>query len=65
MSRALLLLLVPAILAAQTQQPADLIVTNARIYTVDEAHPLADAMAVRGGKVQSWRSADRPPACST
>jgi predicted amidohydrolase YtcJ len=52
MSRALLLLLVPAILAAQTQQPADLIVTNARIYTVDEAHPLADAMAVRGGKVQ-------------
>ena len=55
MSRALLLLLVPAIVAAQQQpqqQPADLIVTNARIYTVDESHPLADAMAVRGGKVQ-------------
>jgi predicted amidohydrolase YtcJ len=55
MSRALLLLLVPSILAAQQQpqqQPADLIVTNARIYTVDESHPLADAMAVRGGKVQ-------------
>ena len=33
------------------QQTADLIVTNARIYTVDDAHPLADAMAVRGGKI--------------
>src|SRR5690348_11613672 len=37
---------------APQQQPADLIVTNARIYTVDDAHPLADAMAIRGGKVQ-------------
>ena len=52
MSRALLFLLIPALAAAQQQQPADLIVTNARIYTVDETHPLADAMAVRGGKVQ-------------
>jgi predicted amidohydrolase YtcJ len=33
------------------QQTADLIVTNARIYTVDDTHPLADAMAVRGGKI--------------
>src|SRR5690349_24703602 len=52
MNRALLPLLFPLALAAQQQQPADLIITNARIYTVDEAHPLADAMAVRGGKVQ-------------
>ena len=54
MNRALLPLLFPITLAAQQQQqqPADLIITNARIYTVDEAHPLADAMAVRGGKVQ-------------
>ena len=52
MNRALLPLLFPFALAAQQQQPADLIITNARIYTVDEAHPLADAMAVRGGKVQ-------------
>ena len=52
MSRAFLFLLIPALAAAQQQQPADLIVTNARIYTVDETHPLADAMAVRGGKVQ-------------
>jgi predicted amidohydrolase YtcJ len=53
MNRALLLLLLPITAAAQQQQqPADLIVTNARIYTVDETHPLAEAMAVRGGKVQ-------------
>jgi predicted amidohydrolase YtcJ len=43
------------IAAAQTPAattPADLIVTNARIYTVDDARPLADAMAIRGGRVQ-------------
>lgn len=32
--------------------PADLIVRNARIYTMDDARPMADAMAVRGGRVQ-------------
>ena len=37
-------------LAAQ-QQPADLIVTNARIYTVDDSRPVVDALAVRGGRV--------------
>ncbi len=37
--------------AQQPAPPADLIVTNARIYTVDDAHPLADALAVRGGRV--------------
>ncbi len=31
--------------------PADLILTNARIYTVDDARPMVPAMAVRGGKV--------------
>ena len=31
--------------------PADLIVTNARIYTVDDAHPLATGLAVRDGRV--------------
>jgi len=48
------LVLVPAALAAQQPQaqPADLIVTNARIYTVDDARPMAAAMAVRGGRVQ-------------
>jgi predicted amidohydrolase YtcJ len=32
-------------------QAADLIVTNARIYTVDENRPLVDAMAIRDGRV--------------
>lgn len=30
---------------------ADLIVTNAKIYTVDEANPMAEAIAVRDGKI--------------
>jgi predicted amidohydrolase YtcJ len=33
------------------QQTADLIVTGGRIYTVGEARPLAEAMAVRDGRV--------------
>jgi len=56
----LALLLFPSLLAAQQPAPrqtADLIVTNARIYTVDETHPVADAMAVRGGRVQFVGSA--------
>ena len=32
--------------------PADLIVTHARIYTVDDSHPFVSAMAVRDGRVQ-------------
>src|ERR1041384_6121367 len=37
----------------QAQKPAaDLIVTNARIYTVDDAHPLASALTVREGRIQ-------------
>lgn len=31
--------------------PADLIVTNARIYTVDESRPVVEALAVRGGRI--------------
>ena len=33
------------------QAPADLIVTNARIHTVDENRPFATAMAVREGRI--------------
>ena len=36
---------------AERARPADLIVTNARIYTVDESRPVAQAMAVRDGRV--------------
>jgi hypothetical protein len=52
-----LLLLIPAGLAlaqpvaAQGPQPADLIVTNARIYTADVTRPRAAALAVRGGRI--------------
>ncbi len=44
--------LLPTALAAQSRpDPADLIVTNARVYTVDDARPLVEAFAVKGGKV--------------
>lgn len=48
------LLLLGATAGAQrvAPAPADLIVTNARIYTVDDAHPIASALAVRDGRVQ-------------
>ena len=48
---ALLLALTPALLRAQ-QPRADLIVTNANIYTVDDDRPRAEALAVRGGRVE-------------
>ncbi|MBX3174441.1 MAG: amidohydrolase family protein [Gemmatimonadaceae bacterium] len=31
--------------------PADLVITNARIYTADQSRPVVDAIAVRGGRV--------------
>ncbi|MEP6992257.1 MAG: amidohydrolase [bacterium] len=44
--------LLPALpLGAQSVRPADLIVTHARIYTVDESKPVVAAMAVRDGRV--------------
>ncbi len=49
-----LLLLCGTSVSAQQQanrQPADLVVTGARIYTVDVNRPVAEAMAVRGGRV--------------
>ena len=50
---ALAALSAPALLSAQPTRPApaDLIVTNARVYTADEARPLAEAFAVRDGRV--------------
>jgi predicted amidohydrolase YtcJ len=48
---ALLAAALPA--AASAQQPsADLILTNARIYTVDERRPHGEAMAIGGGRVR-------------
>jgi predicted amidohydrolase YtcJ len=46
------LLLAGAFGALEAQQPvADLIVTNARIYTVDPNRPVVDAMAIRDGRI--------------
>ena len=39
------------LLAALTLQQADLVVTNARIYTSDVNRPVAEALAVRGGRI--------------
>ena len=44
------LLSAPAVAAAQTKQPADLIVTGGPIYTVDVTRPIAGAFAIRGGR---------------
>ena len=46
---ATLLLLAPG--AAGAQRAADLVLTNGRIYTVDVAHPIASALAVRGDRI--------------
>lgn len=45
------LLLATAASALAQQPQADLIITGARIYTVDDARPLAEAMAVRDGRI--------------
>jgi predicted amidohydrolase YtcJ len=44
-------MLVLALLLSAQAAPADLVVTNARIYTADATRPTAVAMAVRGGRV--------------
>jgi hypothetical protein len=53
------LVLLPAAAALGQNPPAsaDLVVTNARIYTVDDGRPIAEAMAIRGGRVQVVGSA--------
>ena len=38
--------------------PADIVVRHARVYTVDEAQPWAEAVAIRGDRIQ-WVGADR------
>ena len=34
------------------QEPADLVVINAHVYTVDQARPIAEAFAITGGRFQ-------------
>jgi predicted amidohydrolase YtcJ len=56
-------IVLPAVLTLQARAqgpataPADLIVTNARIHTVDDGRPLAEAMAIRAGRIQFVGSA--------
>jgi predicted amidohydrolase YtcJ len=45
-----LLALLPLVAQAQSR-PADLVVTHARIYTVDDSRPVAEAMAIGGGRI--------------
>src|SRR5581483_6986721 len=61
---AVVLLLCTTMMAAQSQPAADLIVTNARIWTVDKNRPEAQAVAVLGERivavgsnqdVEAWR----------
>jgi predicted amidohydrolase YtcJ len=44
-------LLSPAFALAQSSPAADLIITNARIWTVDPSHPTAEAVAVLGDRI--------------
>ncbi|HQW80875.1 MAG TPA: amidohydrolase, partial [Pseudomonadota bacterium] len=45
------LALIAATTTLATPAPADLIVHDARIYTVDANHPVVNALVVRGGRV--------------
>ncbi len=40
-----------ALAAMQAPSPADLVLTDGRIYTVDASHSVASAVAVKGGKI--------------
>ena len=45
------LLVAGTLVSAETSRPADIIVTNARVYTVNAKQPWAEALAVRGDKI--------------
>ena len=55
--RALLAVVIGAQQLHAQSRPADLIVTNARIYTVDDSRPVVAAMAVRDGRIAFTGSA--------
>jgi predicted amidohydrolase YtcJ len=46
-----LAILVLAPVVVEAQGTADLVLTNGRIYTVDNAHPQVSALAIRGGRI--------------
>ena len=47
----LALLTLPQFVAAQPQPAADLIIRNAKVWTVDKNHPTAQAVAVLGDRI--------------
>ncbi|HXZ31897.1 MAG TPA: amidohydrolase family protein [Terriglobales bacterium] len=51
MKFAVLLLSIAVSMSAQTKPAADLIITNANVWTGDEAHPTAQAVAVLGDRI--------------
>lgn len=50
-SRLLPLLFLFSLLACNNEPPAQLVITNAKVYTVNDQQPLAEAVAVRDGKI--------------
>ncbi|MEE4452176.1 amidohydrolase [Novosphingobium resinovorum] len=55
---AVVALAAPVAVSARGQEgPADLILTNGKVYTVDAAHPWAEAVAIRGGRILAVGSA--------
>jgi predicted amidohydrolase YtcJ len=58
------LLAVASVIAIAQPLPADLILTNARIYTVDAARPWAEAVAIRGSRIAAVGSAAEVQALS-
>jgi predicted amidohydrolase YtcJ len=63
-SIAWLFLLIPMFAAAQSKPAADLIITNAKVWTVDQSHPTAQGVAILGDRivavgtnadVEAWR----------
>src|SRR5690606_24029091 len=45
------LLTLLAVGCASKQQPADLLITGGKIYTVNDRQPLVEAVAVRGNRI--------------
>ncbi|MEJ7693783.1 amidohydrolase [Daejeonella sp.] len=51
MKKAFLFILLPFLFSCSAQQRADLIIHNAVVYTVDDNFSIAEAFAVKGGKI--------------
>jgi predicted amidohydrolase YtcJ len=60
--RSLAFLSLLALAACQSVQPADKVFTNATVYTADDAHPTAEAVAVRGNLIVFVGSAEEAKA---